>query len=76
MYVLFKLQLQTTLTILFPYSLTLMFKLATIRYIRYQVNYYPVKSGKVVSGTSLPTIQSYKVKNIDDAAMTLAGLIK
>ena len=50
-----------------------MFKLATIRYIRYQVNYYPVKSGKVVSGTSLPTIQSYKVKNIDDAAMTLAG---
>ena len=30
----------------------------------------------MVSGTSLPTIQSYKVKNIDDAAMTLAALIK
>ena len=42
-HVLFKFQLQTTLIIVFPfYSLTLMFKLATIRY---PANYYPVKSG-------------------------------
>ena len=49
-----------------------MFKLATIRYIRYPVNCYPVKSGsgKVISGTSL--VLSFVIEwNADGASSTV-----